>query len=201
MISYIKGILAEKTAEGVVIEANGVGFFIRTPLLTMQKLPAAGQEVKIYTYLHVKEDLLQLYGFLRRDDMEMFELMLKVNGIGPKGAVGILSGMSADELRFAILSSDAKTIAKKASGVGIKTAQKMILELKDKLHLEDAFETALEEPEEAGTSVRGNAKSEAVLALTALGYANAQALKAVSAVEGADSMTVEELLKASLKYI
>lgn len=205
MISYIKGILAEKMLEGIVVEANGIGYYIWLPVLALQNLPRTGQEVKIYTYLHVKEDLVQLYGFLRREDREMFELMLRVNGIGPKGALGILSGMTSDELRFAILASDAKTIAKKASGVGVKTAQKMILELKDKLHLEDAFESSLSAEEIAHMPQQKGApadpRSEAVLALTALGYANAQALRAVSQVEGAQEMTVEELLKASLKYM
>ncbi len=200
MISYIKGILTERTREGIIIEANGIGYFIRVPALTDQQLPPCKNEVKIHTYLHVKEDLIQLYGFLRRDDLEMFELMLRVNGIGPKGALGILSGMTADDLRFAILAADAKTIAKNAPGVGLKTAQKMILELKDKIQLEDTFESALSESQAADPAV-GNAKSEAVMALTALGYANAQALRAVSAVENGDKMTVEQLLKAALKYM
>lgn len=200
MISYIKGILAERTREGIVVETGGIGYFIRIPALAAEHLPSHGSEVKIYTYLYVKEDLVQLYGFLKRDDLDMFELMLRVNGIGPKGALGILSGMTADDLRFAILAADAKTIAKNAQGVGLKTAQKMILELKDKIQLEDTFESAFEEAEKQ-TSAAGNAKSEAVLALTALGYSNAQALKAVSAVEGAERMTVEQLLKVALKHI
>jgi len=190
----------DQTREGIVVEASGIGYFIRVPMLTAERLPARGDEVKIHTYLHVKEDLIQLYGFLTRDDLEMFELMLRVNGIGPKGALGILSGMTADDLRFAILAADAKTIAKNAPGVGLKTAQKMILELKDKIQLQDTFESALSKPEEQ-IQTTGNTKSEVVLALTALGYANAQALKAVAAVENADRMTVEQLLKAALKHM
>lgn len=190
----------EQTREGIIVETGGIGYFIRIPVLAAERLPSRGDEIKIHTYLYVKEDLIQLYGFLTRNDLEMFELMLRVNGIGPKGALGILSGMTADDLRFAILAADAKTIAKNASGVGLKTAQKMILELKDKIQLEDTFEEALSKPEEkAETS--GNAKSEAVLALTALGYTNAQALKAVSAVENANTMTVEQLLKVALKHM
>lgn len=202
MISYVKGILAEKTPEGIVVDVNGVGFYVRVPASTAETLPPCGQTVKIYTYLYVKEDLLQLYGFSKKDELEMFESILRVSGIGPKGAVSILSGMSADDLRFAILSGDAKTIAKKASGVGLKTAQKMILELKDKLDLAQTFENALEEDGSGQLSAgNGSAKNEAVLALTALGYNQTQALRAVSAVENADRITVEELLKAALKHI
>ncbi|MBQ8639530.1 MAG: Holliday junction branch migration protein RuvA [Lachnospiraceae bacterium] len=203
MISYLRGVLAERTQEGIVVEVNGVGFFVRVPVLTAEKLPPLGQEVKIYTYLHVKEDLMQLYGFLRRDDLNMFESMLKVNGIGPKGAIAILSGMNADDLRFAILSGDAKTIAKRAAGVGLKTAQKMILELKDKMDLEETFEMAMEHSAQDGNGMGAadNAKSEAVLALTALGYNQTQALKAVSAVEHGEQMSVEDLLKAALKHM
>ncbi len=199
MISYIKGILAEQSQEGIIVETNGIGYFIRVPSATAGTLPLCGSEVKIHTYLHVKEDLVQLYGFWTKDDLEMFELMLRVNGIGPKGALGILSGMNAKDLRFAILAADAKTIAKNAPGVGLKTAQKMILELKDKVQLEETFEAALSKPEEKKSS--NHAKSEAVLALTALGYTNAQALHAVAAVENGSTMTVEQLLKAALKHM
>ncbi len=201
MISYLKGILVQKQPEGVVVEVNGIGFFVRTPLSTSEAMPAIGQEVLIYTYLYVKEDLLQLYGFAGKEDLAMFESMLKVSGIGPKGAVSILSGMSANDLRFAILSGDAKTIAKKSAGVGLKTAQKMILELKDKLDLEETFEDALAGGAAAPSAAASEAREEAVMALAALGYPQTQAFKAVSSVENGDQMTVEELLKAALKQM
>ena len=158
-----------------------------------------GEEVKVYTYLHVKEDLLQLYGFPTRDELQIFKLLLGVNGIGPKAGLGILSALSADELTFAILADDVTAISR-APGIGKKTAQKLILELKDKLNLEEAFEQRLagKAPDPA-VPVSGDSIHEAVQALTALGYGNADALRAVKKVEGAEQMDVEELLKAALK--
>ena len=143
---------------------------------------------------------MQLYGFLTRDDLRMFRMLLGVNGIGPKAGLGILSALTADELRFAVLADDAASIAK-APGIGKKTAQKLILELKDKLNLEDAFEQKLANQAAGDISAAdtGSQVQEAVQALTALGYPGTDALRAVKKVEGAESMTVEEILKAALK--
>ena len=163
----------------------------------MGRLPALGKEVKIHTHLHVKEDLMQLYGFLTRDELRVFRLLIGVSGIGPKAALGILTAFSADDLRFAVLSEDAKTIAK-APGIGVKTAKKMILELKDKLDLEDAFEKKLLHEQEAEETLP-DARGEAVEALTALGYSPADALRAVQKVEPGDDMDTEAILKAALK--
>ena len=160
-----------------------------------------GQEVKIHTHLHVREDAMQLYGFLTRDDLKMFRMLLGVSGIGPKAALGILSGLSADELRFAVLSDDIKTISR-APGVGKKTAQKMILELKDKLDLQEAFDTKTMHVQEASQAETGDlvdAKKEAVQALTALGYSGSEALRAVKQVDVSPDMNVEEILKQALK--
>ena len=164
-------------------------------------MPGRGEEVKIYTYLNVKEDAMQLFGFLSEDDLEMYKLLLNVNGIGPKAALGILSVLTADELRFAVLSDDAKTIAR-APGVGGKTAQKLILELKDKLSLEEAFEKKLAHTEAVSRkSGVSDAKAEAVQALTALGYSGSDALKAVRRSGTADDADVEEILKLALKQM
>ena len=145
-----------------------------------------------------------LYGFFTREDRKLFGQLLGVSGIGPKGALGILSGLSADDLRFAVLADDAKTIAK-APGIGLKTAKKLILELRDKLSLEEAFEARLagEKAREGAEPSAGltAARNEAVEALTALGYSSSEALKAVRQVEAADGMDVEEILKAALKYM
>lgn len=143
MISYIKGTIEEIGEDEIVMESHGIGYFIRVPLSVVRSLSVSDKIVKIYTYLYVREDALNLYGFLSKDDLSIFQMLITVNGIGPKGAIGILSNLSADDLRFAVLSDDAKAIAK-APGVGIKTAGKVILELKDKLKLEDAFEKKLE---------------------------------------------------------
>ena len=139
MYAYVKGELTEVTVDFIVIEAGGIGYRIFIPGKTFEYLPGIGEELKVYTYLHLREDVMILYGFLTKDDLELFKLLITVSGIGPKGGLAILSTLEADDLRFAVLSGDAKAIAK-APGIGAKTAQRVILELKDKLSLEDAFE-------------------------------------------------------------
>ncbi len=200
MYSYMKGELVEILDEAIVLEVNNIGYNIHIPASMIDSFSGTGQTVKIYTYFHVKEDAMKLYGFLTRDDLNVFKLLLGVSGIGPKGALAILTVMTPDDLRFAVLGDDAKTIAK-APGIGNKTAQRLILELKDKLNLEDAFEAkSMHVAADTGNPASG-AKSEAVQALTALGYSSTEALKAVNGVEIAENMTVEEVLKAALKQM
>lgn len=205
MIAYIRGTLAyAEPEEGMaVLECGGIGYQVLLSGRDLELLPEAGEEVRLYTYLQVREDAFVLFGFFTREDRKLFQQLLGVSGIGPKAALGVLTALSADDLRFAILADDAKTIAK-APGIGLKTARKLILELKDRLSLEDAFENRLEsKAASSGEVVSGSnaARNEAVEALTALGYAASEAWKAVRKVEGAESMNVEELLKAALKYI
>lgn len=201
MIAYIKGILTEIYEDSIVLEQGGVGYDIQIPASVFDALPPCGSEVKIHTYLYVREDAMSLYGFLSRDDLNVFRLLLTVSGIGPKGALGILATITPDNLRFAILSDDSKTIAK-APGIGAKTAKKLIIELKDKLSLTEALELSKEHANAPETSAPSeNIRAEAVEALTALGYSGAEALRAVKQVEITEDMTVEELLKASLKKI
>ncbi len=199
MIGYLKGELAEVKENYVVLETGNIGYEVSLPSSAIMELPSRGSTIKLYTYLHVREDALGLFGFLTRDDLEMFKLLITVNGIGPKGALGILSSISADELRFAVLAEDAKTIAK-APGVGNKTAGKMILELKDKFKLETAFEQRLinQAEKREGAGLFGM-REEAVQALTVLGYSAADALKIVNQVEITEDMTSEEVLKRCLK--
>ncbi len=199
MYSYIKGELVEILDDVIVVEAGQIGYNIHIPASMIDNFTGTGQEVKIYTYLQVKEDDMQLYGFLTRDDLNIFKLLLGVNGIGPKGALAVLSVMTPDDLRFAVLGEDAKSIAK-APGIGNKTAQRVILELKDKISLEDAFEAKTVHVAE-GQSVTSSVKNEAVQALTALGYSSSEALKAVSRVELTEDITVEEVLKEALKQM
>lgn len=203
MISYIKGELVDVTEQTIVLECNGIGYEIAVPVSTLTELPSTGNEIKIHTYLYVREDAVNLYGFLTKEDLYVFKLLIGVNGIGPKGALGILSAITPDELRFAILADDVKTIAK-APGIGNKTAQKLIIELKDKLKLSDVFEQSLkagvkgiETTENANMDIR----SEAVQALASLGYSLSEATKAVGKVEIDSETTVEQLLKAALKKI
>ena len=143
-----------------------------------------------------------LYGFLTKDDLEVFKLLITVSGIGPKGGLSILSTLSSDDLRFAILSGDSKAISK-APGIGSKTAQRVIIDLKDKMSLEEAFEKKLENTENALKMPEGNSavKNDAVLALNALGYSSTESLKAVSKVEITEGMDVEDVLKQALKYM
>lgn len=200
MYSYIKGQLAEVIDENhIVVDNHGIGYDICVPATLLETLPEIGAEIKIYTYLHVKEDIFMLYGFLSPDDRKVFKLLIGVSGIGPKGALGILSVMSADTLRFAVLSEDAKAIAK-APGVGGKTAQRVIIELKDKLSLEEAFElkTGHVAADAGKDEVKGK-KKEAVDALVSLGYASSEALKVLSGIEITADSTVEEILKQALK--
>lgn len=198
MYSYIKGVLTDVEEEVVVVEAGGIGYNIHTTGQTFRNLPSIGEEVKLYTYLNVREDAMILYGFVTKDDLRVFKLLIGVNGIGPKGALAILSVMTTDDLRFAVLGEDAKAISK-APGVGAKTAQRLILELKDKLSLEDAFEQKLANTSEQPAANSNGAKGEAVQALVALGYSSSEALKAVNGVETAEDMDVEDILKAALK--
>lgn len=201
MISYVKGALADKSGDGIVVEAGPVGLRIHVPLSVLEVLPPLGEDVKIYTYLQVREDDLSLYGFLNRQDLEMFKQLIGVNGIGPKGALGILSALRPDDLRLAILTGDARAILK-APGVGAKTAQRIILDLKDKVSAEEMLNgTAGAEEETASIPLTKEAGREAVEALVALGYTIAEASKAVKNVQITEDMDSEAVLKASLKYL
>ena len=199
MYAYIKGEVVRIRDDSLVLDNNGIGYQILVPSSVLESGIRKGDEVLLYTYFAVREDAMLLYGFLSEDDLEMFRLLLSVSGIGPKGALGVMSGLTADTLRFAVLSGDAATIAK-APGIGKKTAQKIILELKDKVDLEDAFEKKVSHTEERAQAGDDSPEREAVLALTALGYSNAQALKAVrKAASYTEEITVEKLLKAALR--
>lgn len=201
MIAYLNGILAEIEEENIVIEVNGIGYNVRIPAGMAGRLPQIGEVVKLYTYTSVREDAIGLYGFLSRDDLNMYRQLITVSGIGPKGGLSVLSAMSADELRMAVISQDAKAIAK-APGVGTKTAQRIILELKDKISLEDTamMREVNQVPQDSMLTGKSHAQTEAVEALTALGYSPSEALRAVKAVlQETPDLDVEALLKAALK--
>ncbi len=201
MYSYIKGRLTELEADALVVEANGVGYRIYTAGQTFGYLPPVGEEIKVYTYLHIREDAMLLYGFLTKDDLRVFQLLLGISGIGPKGALSVLSVMTTDDLRFAVLADDAKAIAK-APGVGAKTAQRIILELRDKLSLADAFGGAGgQQPRKEAGGKADDAKNEALQALTALGYSSSEAWKALSGLAVTEESDAEELLKMALKQM
>lgn len=203
MIHFIHGILSD-VAEGlVVVEAAGVGYGIHVPATVIGALPPIGEDIKIYTYFSLTQNGVDLYGFLSPEDRAMFTMLLTVSGIGPKGALGILSALTPDDLRMAIVTGDSKAISR-APGVGNKTAQRVVLELKDKLDATEVFSSALDHGHGAGAAVDAGvygAQKEAVEALVALGYSNVEASRAVKKVELSEGMTVDQILKASLKNL
>ena len=195
MISFIRGKLATVESDMALIDVGGVGYGVFMPSQSLDRLPGIGQEVKLFTYLNVREDAMQLYGFFRKDELEIFKLLLGVSGIGPKGGLNILSLLSVDELRFAVLSGDVKAISK-AQSVGKKTAEKLIIELKDKLKIEDMVPVS--EEGSTDTSIQRGVQGEAIQALVALGYGNTESLQAVRQVE-TENKSVEEVLKEALR--
>ena len=200
MIAFVRGTAADMGETAVVVETGGIGYEIFMTGNDLGRI-RIGDQVMIHTYFHVREDAMQLYGFLSKDDLQMFRLLLGVNGIGPKAAVGVLSAVNADDLRFAVLSDDIKTISR-APGIGKKTAQKLILELKDKLSLEEAFEKKLAHTDTApaaGEAAAADASKEAIEALVALGYSSTDAMRAVRMVKDVSPDDVEGILKAALK--
>lgn len=201
MIAFLRGTVADLEEGSVVIDVGGVGYEVLVPGQLIDELSGVGQELKLYTYMQVREDAVTLFGFLTRDDLRMYRMLIGVSGVGPKAGLSILSCLGADELRFAILADDAKKIAK-TPGIGAKTAQKIILELKDKLDVEEAFEktfAARQAAPEGVVSVGGGAMQDAVEALTALGYGSTEALKAVRQVKPTEDMDAEAILREALK--
>lgn len=199
MYAYIKGEIVDISEDNLVLECNNIGYNIRIPFSVAQRLPGIGATVKIYTYTSVREDAFNLFGFLSKDDLEIYKKLIAVNGIGPKGALSILSAMSAEDLRFAILSGDVKAISK-AQGIGNKSAERIILELRDKVQLmgsTDLESDVLTSSAPAETS----AKNEAVEALTSLGYTPSDALKAVRQITVTEDMDAGTILKQALKII
>ena len=199
MISYVRGELVAIEDDKVILDVNGVGFGIYMPAQSMTLLPTIGEEVRLHTYMNVREDAMQLFGFLTRDDLNVFKLVIGVSGIGPKGGLNILSQLSPDDLRFAVMANDAKTIAA-TPGIGKKTAEKLIIELKDKLSIEDVLNKTVEQDAMApATNASSEIQAEAVQALVALGYGSTDAMKAVKKVPLEEGITVEEVLKLALK--
>lgn len=202
MIAYVNGIIDDITEDNTVIDVGGVGYNVKISAGTAARLPGIGEPVKLYTYTNVKEDAFQLFGFLSKNDLEIFRKCITVNGIGPKGALSILSVLDADSLRFAIMSGDAKAISK-APGIGARTAERLILELKDKIKIDDTMiGREIDSYDASGAAEADSAqKKEAVAALVALGYGQAESVKAVNAIEGIEDMDSGAVLKAALKKL
>ena len=199
MISYIKGILEDMSPGMVVVDNHGIGYQMMVPMRG-ESFPKIGQEIKIYTHMHVREDDVSLFGFLSKEEKEAFELLIGVNGIGPKVGLSVLSTLSVYELKMAVISEDVKTISK-TPGLGPKGAKKLILELKDKLRFEELeeddvgaeiFDTSVDSSDSVMITIEG---------LVSLGYSKSEAAIAVNKVEDAKDLTPEELLKKALKNI
>nr|WP_291234266.1 Holliday junction branch migration protein RuvA [Frisingicoccus sp.] len=197
MIGFVRGNLVEKGNDHVIVDNQGIGYLIYTPESVLNELPPIGNIVKIHTFMYVREDQLALYGFLTRDDLEIFKMLIGVSGIGPKGALGILSTISPNQFRLAVLSGDSKTISK-SPGIGPKTAQKLIIELKDKMKIEDVFEDDI--PADLnGSDYDQDAGKEAVMALVSLGYSESEAFAALKKISLTPDMDSETILKLALK--
>lgn len=194
MYYYIKGTLAKKTENYIVVDANGVGYMINTSLTSISDAGEVGRDITVYTYLHVREDVMDLYGFTSIEEKNMFLHLLSVSGVGPKAALAVLSVASPSKFAVAVVTNDVKTITK-AQGVGPKMAQRIILELKDKLKNED-LDVVLEDEEIETVS---DNKSEAISALVVLGYSPQEAQKALRGVDG--SLSVEDMIKRALAAI
>jgi len=199
LYAYIKGRLEYKSPDYIVVEANGVGYRINTSLTSLENVGQVGSTVKIYTHLYVREDNLSIYGFTSQDELSMFELLITVTGIGPKVAVSIVSSISPSKFGLAVITDDVATLTK-VPGVGKKTAQRIILELKDKIRKEQLSSGQAEITE--GSEIVGEKGkiSDAINALIVLGYSPAEAAKAVSGVYS-ESMDVESIIRNALKSL
>ncbi|NMA82765.1 MAG: Holliday junction branch migration protein RuvA [Epulopiscium sp.] len=196
MISYIKGTLIEIGESWIILESGDIGYQLFIPTSSFSQLPSVGEKVRIFTYLQIREDIFMLYGFLNREGVQLFQQLISVTGIGPKGAMGVLSALTPEEVYFAVLSEDIKTLCI-APGIGKKTAQRMILELKDKLKIENVIQPAQELSQASSQTI----KEEAIDALESLGYQRHDAFKAIQGVGVTEGVTVENLIKEGLKIL
>ncbi|NLL07289.1 MAG: Holliday junction branch migration protein RuvA [Clostridiaceae bacterium] len=199
MFAYIRGILEYKHNDYLVVEAKGVGYKIFTSLSTLQNIESLGSEVKIYTYLHVREDIMSLYGFLTQEELGMFEMLLGVTGVGPKVALSLVSSMSPSKFGLSIITDDYKSLTI-AQGVGNKVAQRIILELKDKINKTDLVNTYVDKEDSVNVNKDNSRISEAISALIVLGYTASEANKAVASVYSED-MDLELIIKNALKAL
>lgn len=200
MIAFLKGIIEDITEDIVQLDVNNVGYNIRVSTSCAAKLSTEKGIVKLHTYMSVKEDDVSLFGFLSKNELEIFKKCISVNGIGPKAAMSILSTMDADSLRFAIISEDASAISK-APGVGKKIAERLILELKDKLPVDDVYFGKEADVYASKTASTGSEAQEAIAALISLGYSQTEAKKAIQSVEGVEEMDSGEILRKALKQL
>ncbi len=201
MYAYFKGILVQKKTDSIILEVNSIGYNIFMPVGKIAILPSVGSEVCIYTYTSVREDALELYGFEKVEELDLFKKLITVSGIGPRSALGMISALTVKDIVTAIVTDDVKTLSS-TPGIGKKTAERLIIDLKDKVSADfDTYDIA----DNTGTLNSGKLSSgqdEAVLALTALGYGQKEALKAV--IEASSDCETDDpavLIKKSLRYL
>lgn len=198
MIAYVKGVLAVVGQDSIIIDKGGIGININVPVSIISTLPSIGSEVKVFTYTYVREDAIALYGFMTMDDLDVFKLLINVNGVGTKTALGILSAITPNELRLAVISADYKTITK-APGIGKKSAERIVLELRDKVKkvIEDDSYIAVD----SGDVAKSDSVNISLEALVSLGFNYGEAAKAVKQVDNYEEMDDESLIKAALKHL
>ncbi len=199
MIYSIHGILIEAEPYHIVVECNGIGYSVKTSLTTLSKFPETGKEIQVYTFLHVREDALELFGFCDKNELNTFKMLISINGVGPKAALSILSDLTPERFALCVASNDAKALTK-APGIGLKTAQRIILELKDRIAKEQIAQGAIGStlPAASSSVTAGNA-SEAISALEVLGYSRAEATRAVMSLDS--TLSIEEMIKGGLKAL
>ncbi len=198
MISFIKGEIAYVFHNYIILENNNIGYQIFLSQNGIGKIAEKKEQVKIFTYMAVKEDEIALYGFLEKEELDIFNMLISVSGIGPKGALNIISDLSPREIMLAIISEDINTLSK-AQGVGKKTAQRLVLELKDKIKTSDAMEGI--NPQQAiNLKTQSEPKAEAIEALMSLGYSKSEAVKVVFEISN-DITKTEQIIKLALKKL
>ena len=199
MISFIKGRLEEISEQSIILETGGIGYRIQVSPQTIARIPRSDNEIKLHTYMHVKEDGIALYGFLNGEEINMFNLLILVSGIGPKVALGILGAMEPQQVMLAIIAEDFAALSK-APGVGKKTAQRIVLELKDRIKGREATDLSDAVIGQRSVSMGTNEKQDAIDALLALGYSRGESVKVVmeTALPG---MNAEQVIKSSLRKL
>lgn len=199
MFAYIKGSLEEKASDYAVIDVGGVGYKIFMSNMSISGIGELGNIVKVHTHYHVREDNISLYGFLTRDELRMFELLISVSGIGSKSAITILSNITPASFALAV-STNNIALLKQIPGIGAKTAQRIVLELQDKIKAEQKELMAMEEQEEIKNTISGENVEEAMQALQILGYSRKEIEKAFGKIANTD-VSVEELIKKGLSLL
>ena len=197
MYAYISGVLQHKGTSIIIVETGGIGYKINASAATLAQLGESGANVKIYTHLHVREDDMSLFGFASQEELSMFELVITVSGVGPKVALALLSAVSPSKFSLSVITGDAKALTQ-AKGVGLKVAQRIILELKDKLG--SIGGDISEIMESADKIMATDEKAEAVNALMALGYTKGEAMSAMAAIKEIN-LSAEEYVKKALKQL